>query len=195
MKVVTREQTFFRNFEFADYVLNVKCRNGNYEFMTSKLDYCYVLLCGCSTCLITKSSWSKMQQQEFSLEPGFMTISARFCQHNTGSLLKQCIDFKSLLISTYKALNGLAPQYMSKLLLYYSPPRPLHSQNSGYLIIPRISKSTEGGRPFSYLAPKLWNNLTLFRRQTHSVILNLDQGTISLRWLTHNIHISVRQIR
>ncbi len=68
------------------------------------------------------------------------------------------IDFKILLI-TYKALNGLAPQYLSELLSHYSPPRPLRSQNSGRLIIPRISKLTAGGRYFSYLATKLWNNL------------------------------------
>ncbi len=69
-----------------------------------------------------------------------------------------CIDFKILLI-TYKALNGLAPQYLSELLSHYSPPRLLRSQNSGHLIIPKISKSTAGGRSFFYLAPKLWNNL------------------------------------
>ncbi len=72
--------------------------------------------------------------------------------------IKLCIDFKILLIN-YKALNGLAPQYLSELLSLYSPLRPLRSQNSGNLIIPRISKSTAGGRSFSNLAPKLWNNL------------------------------------
>ncbi|ROJ36101.1 RING finger protein 166 [Anabarilius grahami] len=72
--------------------------------------------------------------------------------------VKHRIDFKILLI-TYKALNGLAPQYLSELLMHYSPSRLLRSQNSGQLIIPRISKSTAGGRSFSYLAPKLWNNL------------------------------------
>ncbi len=46
---------------------------------------------------------------------------------------KHRIDFKILLI-TYKALNGLAPQYLSELLSHYSPPRPLRSQNSGHLI-------------------------------------------------------------
>ncbi len=72
--------------------------------------------------------------------------------------IKHRIHFKILLI-TYKALNGLPPQYLSELLSHYSPSRPLRSQNSGHLIIPRISKSTAGGRSFSYLAPKLWNNL------------------------------------
>ncbi len=73
-------------------------------------------------------------------------------------LIKHRVDFKIVLI-TYKALNGLAPQYLSELLSHYSPPRLLRSQNSGHLIIPRISKSPASGRSFFYLAPKLWNNL------------------------------------
>ncbi len=32
-------------------------------------------------------------------------------------------------------------------------------QNSGLLVVPRIAKSTKGGRTFSYLSPKLWNSL------------------------------------
>ncbi len=59
------------------------------------------------------------------------------------------------MLITYKVLNGLAPQYLSKLLAHYSPPRPQRSQNSGHLIIPRMSKSTAGGRSFFYLMPKL----------------------------------------
>ncbi len=50
--------------------------------------------------------------------------------------IKHRIDFKIVLI-TYKALNCLAPQYLSELLSHYSPPHPLHYQNSGRLIIPR----------------------------------------------------------
>ncbi len=104
-----------------------------------------------------------MQQLEFLLEPESMTTLV-LCQHcSVMSTLhwlpiKHRIDFKILLI-TYKALNGLAPQYLSELLSHYSPPRPLRSQNSGHLIISRISKSTACGRSFFYLALKLWNNL------------------------------------
>ncbi|KAI5627954.1 hypothetical protein C0J50_3220, partial [Silurus asotus] len=68
------------------------------------------------------------------------------------------IDYKLLLL-TYKALNGLAPMYLSSLLTRYNPSRFLRSQNSGLLVVPRIAKSTKGGRAFSHLAPKLWNSL------------------------------------
>ncbi len=129
-----------------------------HAFMTSRLDYCNTLLGGCSACLINKL---RMVQNAAAR----VLTRTRKYDHITPVLstqhwllIKHRIDFKFLLI-TYKALNGLAHQYLSELLSHFSPPHPLHSQNSGHLIIPRKSKSTAGGRFFSYLAPKLWNNL------------------------------------
>jgi len=75
------------------------------------------------------------------------------------------------LLITYKALNGLAPQYLSELLTHYSPSRLLRSQNSGLqLIIPRISKLTACGRSFTYLAPKLCNSLPTIVREADKII-------------------------
>ncbi len=129
-----------------------------HAFMTSRLDYCNALLGCCSARLI-----NKLQLVQNAAARVLTRI--RKYDHISPVLstlhwlpIKLRIDFKILLI-TYKALNGLAPQYLSELLLHYSPSSPLQSQNSGHLIIPRISKSTAGGRLFSYLAPKLWNNL------------------------------------
>ncbi len=61
------------------------------------------------------------------------------------------ISYKILLLA-YKALNGLAPAYLTNLLSRYNATRSLRSQNSGLLVVPRIAKSTKGGRTFSYLA-------------------------------------------
>ncbi len=129
-----------------------------HAFMTSRLDYCNALLDGCSARLINKL------QMVQNAAARVLTRTRKY-DHISPVLstlhwlpIKHRIDFKILLI-TYKALNGLAAQYWSELLSHYSPPLPLHSQNSGHLIIPRISKSTAGGRSFSYLMPKLWNNL------------------------------------
>ncbi len=129
-----------------------------HAFMTSRLDYCNALLGGCSARLINKL------QRVQNAAARVLTRTRKY--DHIGPvlstlhwlLIKHRKDFKILLI-TYKALNGLAPQYLSELLSHFSPPPPLHSQNSGRLIISRISKSTAGGRSFFYLAPKLWKNL------------------------------------
>ncbi len=49
--------------------------------------------------------------------------------------------------------------YLTNLLSCYNPTCSLRSQNSGLLVVPRIAKSTKGGRTFSYFAPKLWISL------------------------------------
>ncbi len=120
---------------------------------TSRLDYCNTLLGGCSARLINKLPMVQnaaarvltRTRKYDHISPVMSTLHWLPIEHR--------IDFKILLI-TYKALNGLAPQYLSELLSHYSPPCPLRSQNSGHLIVPRISKSNPGGRSFFYLAPK-----------------------------------------
>ncbi len=87
--------------------------------------------------------------------------------------IKFRISYKILLLA-YKALNDLAPAYLTNLLSRYNPTHSLRSQNSGLLVVPRIAKSTKGGRTFSYLAPKLWNSLPdNVLVQTHSLCCNL----------------------
>ncbi len=129
-----------------------------HAFMTSRLDYCNALLGGCSARLINKlqmvqNAAARVLTRTRKYDHISPVLSILHWLH-----IKHRIDFKILLI-TYKALNGLAPQYLSALLLHYIPPHPLRSQNSGHLIIPKISKSTAGSRSFFYSAPKLWNNL------------------------------------
>ena len=81
------------------------------------------------------------------------------------------IDYKILLL-TYKVLKGLAPVYLSELLIPYSPPR--------LLLIPRISRITMGGRAFSYRAPILWNNLPRHLRASDTLSLNAGSKLIYL---------------
>ena len=72
--------------------------------------------------------------------------------------VKYRIYFKTLLF-VFKALNGLAPPYISELLNPHSAPRALRSQNQSLLTIPRARLKTRGDRAFSVAAPKLWNAL------------------------------------
>jgi hypothetical protein len=82
--------------------------------------------------------------------------------------VKARADFKGLLL-TYKALHGLAPTYLSDMVLPYIPTHTLRSPDAGLLTVPRISKQTAGGRAFSYRAPILWNGLPIHVRDADSV--------------------------
>ncbi len=90
-------------------------------FMTSRLDYCNALVGGCSACLINKLHMVQnaaarvltRTRKYDHLSPVMSTLHWLPIKHH--------IDFKMVLI-TYKALNGLAPQYLSELLSHYSPP-------------------------------------------------------------------------
>ncbi len=139
-----------------------------HAFMTSKLDYCNALLGGCSAHLINNLQMVQNAAARVLTKTRKYNHISRVLSALYWFPIKHRIDFKILLV-TYKALNGLAPQYLSELLSQYSSPRPLHSQNSGNLIIPRISKSTAGGRSFFYLAPKLWNNLSCTVREADTL--------------------------
>ncbi len=129
-----------------------------HAFMTSRLDYCNALLGVCPA-----SSINKLQIVQ-NAASRVLTRSRKY-DHITQILqslhwlpIKFRISYKILLLS-YKALNDLAPVYLTNLLSRYNPTRSLRSQNSGLLVVPRLAKSTKGGRTFSYLAPKLWNSL------------------------------------
>ncbi len=94
-----------------------------HAFMTSRLDYCNALLGGCSARLINKL------QMVQNAAARVLTRTRKY-DHISPVMstlhwlpIKHCIDFK-ILLNTYKALNGLALQYLSELLSHYSPPRP-----------------------------------------------------------------------
>ena len=68
------------------------------------------------------------------------------------------IDFKILLI-TFKALNGLAPDYLRNLLKYRTTPHALRSESKKLLVTPKTRTTSYGDRAFSVAAPVLWNKL------------------------------------
>ncbi|KAF7653040.1 hypothetical protein LDENG_00088080, partial [Lucifuga dentata] len=55
--------------------------------------------------------------------------------------------------------HSLAPLYLRNLTTPYVPPRPLRSQQTDLLIIPRTRTKSLGNRAFSYRAPLFWNKL------------------------------------
>lgn len=83
---------------------------------------------------------------------------------------------------TYNALNGLVPQYLSEPLVSYDPPHLLQSKGTGYLLVPRMVKSTAGGRA-SIIKPHSYGTAVqlVFGTQTESpsVLVNWDVWILS----------------
>ena len=84
-----------------------------------------------------------------------------------------------LLLYTYKALHGLAPDSLANLLTFYKPVRTLRSSRSTNLSVPRSRTSTYGDRSFACVSPRLWNKLPDFIR--YSETLDYFKTTIGLR--------------
>ena len=72
--------------------------------------------------------------------------------------VKQRIHYK-ILTFVYKALNGLAPQYITDLIKPVQHIRTLRSSSKCLLKVPKSNLVTYGDRGFSMAGPVLWNSL------------------------------------
>ena len=68
------------------------------------------------------------------------------------------IEYK-LLLYTYKALHGLAPGYLCKLVVPYEPQRVLRSAELNLLTVPPGKPGKYGSRSFVRASANLWNSL------------------------------------
>uniref|UniRef100_A0A3P9C069 Reverse transcriptase domain-containing protein n=1 Tax=Maylandia zebra TaxID=106582 RepID=A0A3P9C069_9CICH len=131
-----------------------------HAFVSSHLDYCNSLFTS-----LDKSSLSRLQT--------IQNAAARLLTRSTKrvhitpilySLHWLPIEFRirfKILVLTYRALNGQAPDYLSKILIKYTAARHLRSQTQSLLVVPRTRLKTKGDRAFQSVAPRLWNSLPL----------------------------------
>lgn len=142
----------FLSFNYFERVINA--------FVSSRLDYWNALLVGVSQ---TSLSWLQLvqnaaarpltgarRQEHISLilqSPHWLPVSFR-------------INFKILLF-TFKALNGLAPSYLSSLLHPCVSSRALRFADRSLLAVSKTQLKQRGDRAFAVVAPKLWNKLPL----------------------------------
>ncbi|KAI5608152.1 hypothetical protein C0J50_9645, partial [Silurus asotus] len=93
----------------------------------------------------------------------FMTSRIDYCNALLGGCPASLINKLQLVqnaaarvLTRARKYDHITPIFSS---LHWLPVNLWKKKNSGLLVVPRIAKSTKGGRTFSHLAPKLWNSL------------------------------------
>ncbi len=157
----------FRLSRIRKYLTPQALKMAVHSLVSSKMDYCNSLLIG-----LPKSHIGKLQH--------VMNCAARLVsgvgkfEHITPVLkdlhwlpVEQRLEFKVLCL-TYKALNGLAPQYLRDTLTPYKPARSLRSADQELLCIPKMRLKTIAARAFSSVAPTLYNAIPIEIHQAPS---------------------------
>ena len=142
-----------------------------HAMITSRIDYCNSLLCG-----LPDNSSNKLRRVQ-NAAARLITETAKF-SHITPVLrslhwlpIKQRVQFK-LLILVFKAINGLARNYISNLVNILRPSKHLLRRNNEILLEPYNGKTkkTLGYRAFAVAAPRLFNSLS--REIRHETCFN-----------------------
>ena len=153
-----------------------------HAFISCRLDYCNALFYG-----MPDSELNRLQRiQNMAAR---MIVGAKWSEHITPILIKKKklrwlpvkarIDYKILLI-TFKTICGYSPKYLYDLIQLCQYSYNLRSSSSTNLLLqPRTRYIHYGDRTFSYAAPRLWNSLPNYIRNSNSV------GTYKIHIKTH----------
>ena len=140
-----------------------------HAFVTSHLDYCNSLLFG------IPQYQTKRLQRVLNAAARITCFTPR-CSHITPVIMhlhwlpiKFRVEFKITLL-VYKALNGMAPDYIADLLLEKPDcSYQLRSNDQRLLFIPKTRAKTLGNRAFAHAGPSTWNKLPYNIRNSKSI--------------------------
>ena len=140
-----------------------------HAFVTSHLDYCNALLYK-----FPQYQYDRLQKvlnaaaRVTCLIPKFAHI-APVLRELHWLPVKFRVEFKIALL-VFKTLNGLAPQYLSQLLVV--KPRTgysLRSDSETLLVIPKVTRKTFGDRAFFHAGRTVWNALPSSLRNCRNI--------------------------
>ena len=133
-----------------------------HAFVTSRLDYCNSLLAGIGDGLIDQlQTVMRVAARLVLRKRKFDPISVDIHDRLHWLPIRSRIDFKLGLL-VYKCLHGIAPSYLTEMLVLKSTVPALSRLRStarGDLLVPRTKTKTIGPRSFTTSGPSIWNNL------------------------------------
>ncbi|KAJ1191950.1 hypothetical protein NDU88_001263 [Pleurodeles waltl] len=140
-----------------------------HALVSSRLDFSNALYAGTTAKLQKRMQRNQNASARLILDvPRRNHISAHLGELHWLPVLKR-ITFK-LLTHAHKALQNTGPAYLNDRLTFHTPVRQLCSASLALVCVPRIHRTTTGGRSFSHLATKTWNSLPLQLRQTQDLL-------------------------
>jgi hypothetical protein len=151
------------------FITTDACQSLVQSMVTSRMDYANVILHNLPRSLI-----NRLQLVQNTCARLITRTKRR--DHITPVLVKLHwlpVEYRTaykVLLYTYKALHGLAPQYICELVEAYKPTRSLRSASKSLLIVPTSRTSTYGSRSFRVSAPLLWNGLSEQLKQAPSLV-------------------------
>eukprot|EP00914_Ancora_sagittata_P031360 GHVO01063386.1.p1 GENE.GHVO01063386.1~~GHVO01063386.1.p1 ORF type:complete len:293 (+),score=11.57 GHVO01063386.1:110-988(+) len=142
-----------------------------HAFISTRLDYCNAILCGASQQLKTKLQ--RVQNAAARILVGnvrkYDPITPTLKEIHWLPVPKR-IEFKILLL-TFKCIQGLAPSYLSELLKEYNSNNAftLRTAHQSLLNVPFTRSDFIQTNAFSFVAPRLFNQLPFYIRSSASV--------------------------